>query len=213
MIERIYPGIKIDDADSADALAVAICHAMQNQIKIIDKGLTIMIVKLKGTIDGHSENHIDVDVRDIVYRILMTTSNVKIFKEVNSEVEVFIHEIIKEDARILVGFRKLKEREIFCNLLSVQGVGSKMALNIMSNLECDEIVSSIKTEEISKFVKISGVGQKLAKRIFNELREKISKEFEIVKPELSYNDNVIKDDLISCLINLGIPPGFVKQLP
>ena len=48
----------------------------------------------------------------------MTTSNVKIFKEVNSEVEVFIHEIIKEDARILVGFRKLKEREIFCNLLS-----------------------------------------------------------------------------------------------
>ena len=44
-----------------------------------------MIVKLKGTIDGHSENHIDVDVRDIVYRILMTTSNVKIFKEVNSE--------------------------------------------------------------------------------------------------------------------------------
>lgn len=164
-----------------------------------------MIVKLKGTIDGHSENHIDVDVRDIVYRILMTTSNVKIFKEVNSEVEVFIHEIIKEDARILVGFRKLKEREIFCNLLSVQGVGSKMALNIMSNLECDEIVSSIKTEEISKFVKISGVGQKLAKRIFNELREKISKEFEIVKPELSYNDNVIKDDLISCLINLGYP--------
>ena len=165
-----------------------------------------MIVKLKGKIDNYSENFIDIDVKDIVYRVLMTNSNVDFFKEITAEVEIFIYEIIKEDSRTFIGFKNFQEREVFSELLSVQGVGSKMAINIMSSLECNEIISSIKADEISKLTNVSGVGQKLAKRINNELKEKLQKKFELSDFKISKKDQVVKNDLISCLVNLGYPP-------
>ena len=70
-----------------------------------------MIVKLKGKIDSFSDSYIDVDVKDIVYRVLMTNLNVQYFKEITSEIEVFIYEIIKEDSRTFIGFRNFQERE------------------------------------------------------------------------------------------------------
>ena len=164
-----------------------------------------MIVKLKGKIDNYSENFIDLDVKDIVYRILMTNSNVEFFKEITAEIEIFIYEIIKEDSRTFIGFKNFQEREVFSDLLSVQGVGSKMAINIMSSLECNEIITSIKADEISKLTKVSGVGQKLAKRINNELKEKLQKKFELSDFKISEQDQMIKNDLISCLVNLGYP--------
>ena len=91
-----------------------------------------MIVKLKGKIDNYSENFIDIDVKDIVFRVLMTNSNVEFFKETTTDVEVFIYEIIKEDSRTFIGFKNFQEREVFSDLLSDQGVGSKMAINIIS---------------------------------------------------------------------------------
>ncbi len=162
-----------------------------------------MIVKLKGKIDNFSENFIDLDVKDIVYRVLMTNSNVDFFKEITAEVEIFIYEIIKEDSRTFIGFKNFQEREVFSDLLSVQGVGSKMAINIMSSLECNEIITYIKADEISKFTKVSGVGQKLAKRINNELKEKLQKKFKLSDLKISEENQIIKNDLISCLVNLG----------
>ena len=164
-----------------------------------------MIVKLKGKIDNYSENFIDLDVKDIVYRVLMTNSNVEFFKETIAEVEIFIYEIIKEDSRTFIGFKNFQEREVFSDLLSVQGVGSKMAISIMSSLECNEIITSIKADEISKLTKVSGVGQKLARRINNELKEKLQKKFELSNFKISEKDQMIKNDLISCLVNLGYP--------
>ena len=170
-----------------------------------------MIVKLKGKIDNYSENFIDFDVKDIVYRVLMTNSNVEFFKEITSEVEIFIYEIIKEDSRTFIGFKNFQEREVFSDLLSVQGVGSKMAINIMSSLECNEIITSIKADEISKLTKVSGVGQKLAKRINNELKEKLQKKFELSDFKISEKDQMIKNDLISCLVNLGYPTNISES--
>ena len=164
-----------------------------------------MIVKLKGKIDNYSENFVDIDVRGIVYRVLMTNSNVEVFKKITAEVEIFTYEIIKEDSRTFIGFKNFQEREVFSDLLSVQGVGSKMAINIMSSLECNEIITSIKADEISKLTKVSGVGQKLAKRINNELKEKLQKKFELSDFKISEQDQMIKNDLISCLVNLGYP--------
>jgi Holliday junction DNA helicase RuvA len=80
-----------------------------------------------------------------------------------------------------------------------------MAINIMSSLECSEIIASIKADEISRLTKISGVGQKLAKRILNELKEKLEKKFELSDFKISEKDQKTKNDLISCLVNLGYP--------
>ena len=164
-----------------------------------------MIVKLKGKIDNYSEKFIDIDVKNVVYRVLMTNSNVEFFKETTTDVEVFIYEIIKEDSRIFAGFLKEEERETFGDLLSVQGVGGKMAINIMSNLSNETIIDSIVREDSKIFNKINGVGNKLAMRLINELKEKIKKKNHKKNIIIPREKNSIFQDLVSCLLNLGFP--------
>ena len=76
-----------------------------------------MIVKLKGNIESFSDFFIDLDVQDVVYRVLMTPLNVQKFKNIREDIEIYIYEILKEDSRILVGFKNGEEREIFSDLL------------------------------------------------------------------------------------------------
>ena len=162
-----------------------------------------MIVKIKGIIENLDNDFVDLDVHGIIYRILMSKKNILRLGQPGSYVTIFIYEIIKEDARILAGFLETDERETFSDLLTVQGVGSKMAINIMSNLENEIIIQSINDEDIDIFKNISGVGNKLALRIVNELKEKIKKKIYNKKIFVSQRDNSIFKDLVSCLLNLG----------
>ena len=97
-----------------------------------------------------------------------------------------------------------KKRETFGDLLSVQGVGGKMAINIMSNLSNETINDSIVREDSKIFNKINGVGNKLAMRLINELKEKIKKK-NLNKILLFLVKKSIFQDLVSCLLNLGFP--------
>lgn len=162
-----------------------------------------MITKLKGNIENKDEENIDLDVNGVVFRILMSKKNILKLGALGSYTEIFIYEIIREDARILSGFLEKEERETFSDLLTVQGVGSKMAINIMSNLDNERIIYSINKGDSQIFKNISGVGNKLALRIINELKEKIKKRI-ISKPlDIPEENNLVFKDLVSCLLNLG----------
>jgi len=164
-----------------------------------------MIVKLKGNIENFGENFIDLDVNGVVYRVLMSNKNISKMRAVGSYVKIFIYEIRKEDSRIFAGFLKEEERETFGDLLSVQGVGGKMAINIMSNLTNETIIDSIVREDSKIFNKINGVGNKLAMRLINELKEKIKKKNHKKNIIIPGEKNSIFQDLVSCLLNLGFP--------
>ena len=164
-----------------------------------------MIVKLKGNIENFDENFIDLDVNGIVYRVLMSNKNISKIGVLGSYVTIFIYEIRKEDSRIFAGFLKEEERETFGDLLSVQGVGGKMAINIMSNLTNETIIDSILREDSKIFNKINGVGNKLAMRLINELKEKIKKKNHKKNIIIPGEKNSIFQDLVSCLLNLGFP--------
>ena len=84
-----------------------------------------MIVKLKGLIENLDDHYIDLDVRGVVFRILMSNKNILKLGPIGSQVDLFIYEIIKEDSRIFAGFLDDQERDIFSDLLTVQGVGGK----------------------------------------------------------------------------------------
>ena len=99
-----------------------------------------MIVKLKGFIEFCSEEYIDLDVNGIVFRVFISNKSIDKIYPSESLVSIFVYEIIKENERLFFGFLEYQEREIFSDLLSVQGVGGKMALNIMSKLEINEIM-------------------------------------------------------------------------
>ena len=164
-----------------------------------------MIVKLKGNIENFDKNFIDLDVNGVVYRVLMSNRSISKIGTIGSYVNIFIYEIRKEDSRIFAGFLKEEERETFGDLLSVQGVGGKMAINIMSSLTNETIIDSIIREDSKIFNKINGVGNKLAMRLINELKEKIKKKNHTKNIIIPGEKNSIFQDLVSCLLNLGFP--------
>ena len=134
-----------------------------------------MIVKLKGFIEFCGEDYIDLDVNGIVFRVFVSNKSIKKIYTSDSLVSIFVYEIIKESERLFFGFIDYEERELFSDLLCVQGVGGRMVLNIMTKLEMNEIIESINNENSKSFVTVSGVGNKLANRIINELKERIKK--------------------------------------
>lgn len=164
-----------------------------------------MIVKLKGFIEFCGDEYIDLDVNGTVFRIFISHKSIKDIYPSDSLVSVFVYEIIKENERLFFGFLNYDEREIFSDLLCVQGVGGKMALNIMNKLEMSEIIDCINSENSKIFLTVSGVGNKLANRIINELKEKIKKKSFGITSNLSSTDKENFNDLVSCLFNLGYP--------
>ncbi|MBD23226.1 MAG: Holliday junction branch migration protein RuvA [Alphaproteobacteria bacterium] len=162
-----------------------------------------MIVKLKGFIEFGGDEYIDLDVNGVVFRVFISNKSIKKIYPSDSLISVFIYEIIKENERLFFGFLEYEEREIFSDLLCVQGVGGKMALNIMTKMEMNEIIESINTENSKSFLSVSGVGSKLANRIINELKEKIKKKSFGITSNISLVNKDNFNDLVSCLFNLG----------
>ena len=137
-----------------------------------------MIVKLKGFIEDWFEDFVDLDVKGVVYRVFVPKKNINKISEKGSLVTFFIFEILKESERLFFGFSNKNDRELFSDLLKVQGVGGKMALNIMSSLDSEVIQQSIIVKNHEVFSSVSGVGAKLSIRIVNELCEKLKKKEE-----------------------------------
>ena len=112
-----------------------------------------MIVKLKGYIEFWEEGFIDLNVHGVVYRIFISQRNLDKINNKESILSIHVFEIIKENERLFFGFLEKKDREVFADLLTVQGVGGKMALNIMSNLDTDQIIQSILNNDENFFFK------------------------------------------------------------
>ena len=170
-----------------------------------------MIVKLKGFIDFSSIDFIDLDVNGVVYRVYIPQKNIEKIIDKSSQVSIDVFEILKENERLFFGFLNSSDRELFSDLLTVQGVGGKMALNVMSQLNSNDIEGSILAKNPDVFSSVSGVGKKIAIRIINELFEKIRKKSDdkkVLKTDLTSTNY---NDLVSCLHNLGYPLNVCEK--
>ena len=164
-----------------------------------------MIVKLNGSLDFINDDSIHIEVNGVVYRVFISTKDFKNLSKIGEAIEINIHEILREDARYLFGFLSLDEKLIFEDLIKVQGVGGKMALNIIGSLDVDEIVRTVRENNTINFTKISGIGNKVSQRLINELKDRIDKGlYNIQEDNLgSKLESSIYNDLSSCLVNLG----------
>ena len=172
-----------------------------------------MIVKIVGKVENFGEDYIDLEVSGISYRILVNKNFVIPSIEIGEILSIHVYEMIKEDSRLFFGFKSQNERNLFTDLLVVQGVGGKMALNIMSKLSYDQIIESILNEKNTNFLSISGVGKKLSLRIINELKERVLKknrDFESINLDIRTDKNFV--DLVSCLENLGYPQKLSREI-
>lgn len=169
-----------------------------------------MIGKLTGVIDSLYSDNLIIDVAGVGY-LVHCSSQVISNLTIGSIVKLWIEMQVKENDITLYGFQNLMEKEWFNHLISVQGVGSKVALAILSALKPEEIITAIFSESVADFKRISGIGPKLASRIVNELKNKqqifadISK-YVVNKDaicSITNNQDGKRIDAISALTNLG----------
>ena len=132
-----------------------------------------MIGRIKGTLIQKDPPMMLVDVNGVGYEI---EAPVRVFfelPELNSEVTIITHMLVREDAQILYGFNNYGQRELFRKLLKVNGIGAKSALAVLSTMSVDEFVAMIQSQDVAAIVKIPGVGKKTAQRLIIEMRDKL----------------------------------------
>ena len=163
-----------------------------------------MIGKLKGQVESVYDDHFILDVGGVGYLIYSSSKTLGKLS-LGEYCEILIQTHVREDHIHLYGFYNLEEKSTFAMLQSVKGVGTKMALAILSCLTPDQVELSLATRDKDAFNGVSGVGKKLAERIITELKDKfISNDI-----GLSVNNTVpasghIANDAVLALINLGI---------
>ena len=166
-----------------------------------------MISKLRGKIDNISKNFLVLDVNGVGYKIHCSSKTISNYNNISSEVTIDTELIVKEDSLTLYGFIDSIERDWFNLLQSVQGVGAKASLALLSSLDSKNLALAISSNDKSMITRAEGVGSKLAGRILNELKDKVIDMplYSLLNEEevdVNYDKKII-DDTISALKNLG----------
>jgi Holliday junction DNA helicase RuvA len=167
-----------------------------------------VIAKLRGILDGFGADHAVIDVGGVGYLVAASTRTISALGAIGNEVMVHTEMLVSDDAIRLVGFASAEERDWFRLLNSVQGVGSRVALAILSALTSDELHRAVMSGDKAMVARAQGVGPKLAMRIVNELKDRAggiilgSGGPAAAPPAGSHGA-----DAISALLNLGFKPA------
>jgi Holliday junction DNA helicase RuvA len=132
-----------------------------------------VIASVKGEVAGRGPDHVVVECGGVGYRLSVSSQTLRKVPPVGNEVQLLAHLIARDDALQLYGFAADAERELFLKLLSVAGVGPKMALAVLSGSSPGELGKAIAAGDAKRFQVVPGVGKRTAERIIVELREKI----------------------------------------
>lgn len=130
-----------------------------------------MISFIKGNLVATDIEGAVIEVNGIGYEVAMSYSSLSKLGAVGSEVQVLTYLYVREDALVLYGFASQEERSLFEKLITVSGIGPKVALSALSRFEADELISAIVSQDVAAVQKIPGVGKKTASRIVLELKD------------------------------------------
>lgn len=172
-----------------------------------------MIGRLRGTLAEKQPPHVIVDINGLGYELEVPMTTLYRLPSVGEPLTLHTHLVVREDAHLLYGFFEKRERELFRELIRLNGVGPKLALALMSGLEVDELVRCVQAQDTSVLVKIPGVGKKTAERLLVELKDRF-KAWEtvpgmstlVVEPRAGGAVSSAENDAVSALISLGYKP-------
>jgi len=158
-----------------------------------------------------------IDNHGIGYEILIPLSTYYELPEVGTEVGLFIYTVFKQDAILLVGFCTEKEKQLFKLMISIAGIGPRLAVNVLSGINSDELIQAIANNDLKRILKVPGLGKKMAERVILELRDKISawkprpQEGAIGGRRGMSTKTFIEEDAVSALVNLGYKSQAAKD--
>jgi len=173
-----------------------------------------MIAHLRGTLLQKNTQAVILETGGIGYEVHVPLSTFYALPETGQEVELHIHTHVREDILALFGFQSGLEKNLFLMLISVSGIGPKLAVNILSGIGPEEFLEAVARADSLRLQSIPGVGRKTAERMVLELKEKAQKALGDFKvPEAAPDaaaDKRIQEDALSALVNLGYQPKVAK---
>ncbi|MDP9160501.1 MAG: Holliday junction branch migration protein RuvA [Acidobacteriota bacterium] len=161
-----------------------------------------MIAHLRGKLLAKHPNQAIVETAGVGYDVVITVPTFSDLPGIGSEVALHIHTHVREDLLALYGFLRPSEKNLFEKLITVSGIGPKLAVTILSGMAADEVVSAIRGNDVARLTRIPGIGKKTAERMVLELRDKLPVQTgsEVATaPAMS----PIEEDVLSALMNLG----------
>ena len=173
-----------------------------------------MIAHIQGFLHFKSPEYLVIDVDGIGYQVHVPLSTFYDLPQVGSTVSLHIHTHVREDALQLYGFQSPEEKALFVRLISISGIGPRLAVNILSGISPVELVDSLSQNNLARLISIPGVGRKTAERIMVEMRDKVSTLLpghDIAVPVKTAADEAMVEDALSALLNLGYKKGVAQR--
>ena len=163
-----------------------------------------MLAFITGNVVSAKEGSIVLENNGIGYELLVSNNTLSSLGSVGNKIQLFSYLQAKEDGICLFGFYSQEEKSMFLKLISVSGIGPKVALSILSGTTLSSLAVAIITEDVKTLSKIKGIGKKTAERLVLELKENISGDDAGEEMPVSTGLNKDNDDAVNALIALGI---------
>jgi holliday junction DNA helicase RuvA len=162
-----------------------------------------VIAHLRGTILEKQPNRVVVDVGGVGYDVAVPLSTFYGLADAGGQVALRVHTHVREEAISLFGFATSLELDLFMRLIAISGIGPKVGLAVLSGIEPLELISAIERGDLARLTAIPGVGKKTSERIVLELKDRLPKAQPAAAAAGSGESPVLRDDLLSALMNLG----------
>lgn len=161
-----------------------------------------MIAHLRGKLLAKHPNQAIVETSGVGYDVTISVPTFSELPPVGGEVALHIHTHVREDAIALYGFLRTAEKVLFEKLITVSGIGPKLAITILSGMAADEMITAIRGNDVVRLTRIPGIGKKTAERMVLELRDKLPEVAPTAAAPLRMR-NATEEDVLSALVNLG----------
>jgi Holliday junction DNA helicase RuvA len=159
-----------------------------------------MIAHLRGRLLVKHPNQVILETGGVGYDVTITVPTFSELPATGAEIGLHIHTHVREDAIALFGFLRREEKQLFEKLLTVSGIGPKLAITILSGMATPEMVGAIRANDHARLTRIPGIGKKTAERMCVELRDKLEG---FGTPQAVVSHSALEEDVISALTNLG----------
>ncbi len=164
-----------------------------------------MIAHLRGQILSKTPNAVVVDCGGVGYELAISVATYTELRDVGAEARLHVHTHVREDALLLFGFHELAEKRLFERLLTISGIGPKLAITVLSGISAERLVGAIRAGDHATLTRIPGIGKKTAERVVLELKDKLDDMAGVVAADVDAPRSLgaTADDVLSALVNLG----------
>lgn len=174
-----------------------------------------MIAHLYGKLLEKNATHVIVDVAGVGYEVNIPLSTFYELGEEGDDVVLRVYTHVREDAIQLFGFKTQRERDLYLKVISVQGIGPKLGITVLSGIGVDELVRAVNGNDLARLTSIPGIGRKTAERLVIDLRDKVAEfgvdgEAKTASTGAGSGDENF-DDALSALINLGYQRSVAEK--